>query len=200
MITTLEQAAAFLKRWSGEMPGEPTWSQLTPPGIGEIECTQIKNALPGIPESYLRVARSYVLAGVSLPFAFELSPIGSKGESLPEMLCAGNGPGMGVYNRLVKLGLIHVAGWEADYICCYPDTNPDKAGMVCCISDYSVSDPWLLAPDFESFILLVCNLGEVCKAGQPSQESVRSFREIVRLLVGEFYWCGWEMVCNVELS
>lgn len=193
MITTLEQASIFLVRYSEDLPGTPSEWQLISPGIDEQECMQICEQIPGIPESYLSVARRYNLAGLKLPCMFKASPIASTGKNLLEMLLDGNGASMGIYHRLVKLDLIHIAGWEADYICCYPNHNASRAGGICLISDYFGVDPVLLAPSFEVFILLVCNLQVALDS---EAESTAGFRPIVTELAGEIYWTGWKLISD----
>jgi hypothetical protein len=198
MITTLQQAERFLLEYSESLPGIAAMRQVQKGGISKEECERITGYIPGIPESYLDVAKAYRLVDLELPLTFKATPVAAYGDSLFEVLRDGNSEVMGLYPRLQELDLIHVAAWEADYICCYPNRAAERSGAIVLLGEYYDPSPVPLAPSFEIFLLLVCNLQQCVDMGESA--GIESFNKAVSDLAGVFYVKGWKMIVEVVFS
>jgi hypothetical protein len=198
MIVTLQHAEQFLREYSKRLPGDVSMCQLKKRGIGEEEYARIKAHIPGIPESYLDVAKAYRLLDLELPLSFSASPAGAYGDSLFEVLRDGNSAIMGLYPRLQELDLTHVAGWEADYVCCYSDRVSERSGAIVLLGEYYDPTPVPLAPSFEAFLLLVCNLQQCVDMGEAA--GIETFNNAVSELAGVTYVKGWKMIVEVVFS
>ena len=135
---------------------------LSSPGCDQDSIAKIKNALPNMAESYLSCAQAFNLNGICLGF-FQLSPPGSKKLNFVERLVQINTPEKNPFWIFMsENGLYEVATWEAEPICVATNKSSHKEGSVLKISIAQPSPKEdLLAPNFETFLLIAGNLDAI---------------------------------------
>lgn len=162
MIGTLDELKRYSRRMAAASPSLKDEVLLEEPGCSEADAERLLAALPGLPESYLRVIRSVDLTGKSIGY-FRLSPGGTGKASIHERLVHEN---HGVTNpharRLLADGTYQVAWWESELIAVAHRDGPYQVGNVVIYShEVRNTEGRLLADDFLQFLLLAATLDEV---------------------------------------
>jgi hypothetical protein len=128
MIRTIQDLVALTER---EVAMDPVLADeilLRSPGCSPTEITELRAALPGLPESYLSVAERVSLPNVSIGY-LNLAPGRRQDGSLLKRLTHANSSAWPLWGFVAKNGLYHVADYEGDMICVVREGRPN-AGEV----------------------------------------------------------------------
>lgn len=162
MIASLDELVAYTQTLGEALPELREAIVLRRPGCSQAAASLLAQRLPGIPHSYLTVARVINIDGVSIGY-FQLSPSAYGGRDIAEKVIACNESAMNpLMKRHQKFGVYQVASWEADPICVAHAHGLFEMGQVV---KYNIgnptSEPIVLAEDFEQLLLLAGNLDSI---------------------------------------
>jgi hypothetical protein len=154
------------------------------PGCPPDVISALRGTFPGLPESYLSVAESLAIDGISIGY-FNLTPSLSRDKSLPEQLRAFNDPTIRpMAEPFVQHGVYGVASLESDPVCVAHADGTFKVGQVVKYSDVMPgAPPVVLADSFEQLLLIAGNLQEIRGKREEPAQALREFREYLTPLV-----------------
>lgn len=181
---------------------------LTSPGCAPAEIAEIKKALSGMPDSYLRVAERVNLNGITIGY-LRLSPGSYYPGGMAENLISNQKDRLTPYARRYHLYLV---GGKSSYeVYVATSSSCFAEGEVIAI-DYQIDEedplgaeekltPWILplAKDFEQFLIATGNLHQVtCQVREDffnEKQKEEEFIEILRQLgIEEKYLPAWRLM------
>jgi hypothetical protein len=205
VITSIDELAAFTRTLADKLPELRDSIVLQQPGYPQDALDFLSSELPGIPQSYLSVVKSFRLDGIAIGY-FQLSPQSFDGNNLIEKLIACNKSGANPFaERHQQHGVYQVASWEADPICVVYKDGPYKKGQ---IVKYSVENPTarpiVLADTFEQFLVLAGNLDAIRDSYSESDDSsvgLSEFRMCLAQLASQNKEIipAWEAIASIVL-
>ena len=116
MLDNLIALKNYTRRMGEKLPALKNEIVLKSPGISQSDCARLKDALPNLPDSYLRCIQLLDAKGVFMGY-FRLWPMAAQAADMVESLVQINRPGQNpFFNTLRELNLYEVAAWEAEPI------------------------------------------------------------------------------------
>lgn len=157
MISNLDDLIAFTNQLGQELPALRDSIVIEQPGCTQDEIDKVAESLPGIPESYLAIAKQVRLLGIAIGY-FQLTPNSYQGLSLCEKLLDCN-LNSGMRNRFERDCVYQIGSWEADPIAIAYQSGQYERGQVL---KYNAGNPeedaTVLADSYDHFLLLAGNL------------------------------------------
>jgi hypothetical protein len=204
MIKNIDELKAYLLELSHKFggPREAPDLVLTSPGCSKGEIEELKKALPGIPDSYIKWVEAINLNGVSVGY-FGVSPSSYNPEGMVANLLEGNEEGVLFWEYMRQYHLYSVATTDGYGIFVATSSSPYKEGEIIAIAvdiygDKEKPDKWIyrLSKDFEQFLIVGGNLNqlhrEIIKDDSKYMDKKEEFLECLKNLnVSEDYQGTW---------
>ena len=202
MIRNLDDLIGYTRKLGDKLPALRDSIVLERPGCTLEVANEIGEALPGIPESYLDVAKAIRLVGIAIGY-FQLAPNSYNGTDLLEKLVDCNST-TAMRSRFDDDGVFQVASWEADPIAVVHRSGRHAVGEVL---KYNAGNPEqdaaALANSFEQFLLLAGNLDAVrdkyADVDDPS-EGIPEFEACLGEIASGRDVSAWKIIAEVVLS
>lgn len=153
MIKTLDDVESYSRELAHSSPEIAGEVELRRPGLSEVDAVALRRQLPGLPDDYLAIAKTWQLDGISIGI-FNLWPGRGARLGLATKLIAANGPENPDFDALRCYQMLWVAMFEGDPVC-LKARDAAKAGQVFWFPSH-------LAPSEPHF--LACNFGDLLKA------------------------------------
>lgn len=177
---------------------------MTSPGCSPEELEKLKEALPGIPESYIKAVKAYNFNGIAIGY-FEVSPWSFKPEGMVANLIEGYKADD--HKEYAKKYNLYLIATRPDYgIYVATAESPFQEGEIILMDleifgEQDNLERWIfrLAKDFEQFLIVAGNLNqihrEIKKDDSNRDEKKKEFFNRLRILgVSEEYYPAWESV------
>jgi hypothetical protein len=206
MLKTLEDLIQHSARMADRLPAIESEVRLSVPGVSASEAARILSALPGLPDSYMRVAESITLCGKSIG-CFQLAPCSHPGNSLFHVLRGANSSASNPHaERFRGHGVYQVASWEADPIAVVCSAGKANRGHIVLYDHEEMKRPArLLAEDFQQFLLLAGNLDDIRDryADSDPERAIKEFKKVIAMLVTknpDAIADAWDPIADVVLG
>jgi hypothetical protein len=141
---------------------------LRTPGCSELEMAQLREALPGLPESYIAVATQVALPNISIGY-LRLVPGGLYAGSLFDRLIDANSGAWPLWEFVYQHDLYHVADTDGSLYCVARESSPHPGEVVRIDYEWGgVDEPQLhrVSWSFEQLMLGYGRIGEQAQAGR----------------------------------
>lgn len=203
MIFSLEELSANTQK-EFELLGSKSHFKdilLEKPGVTETEYFNIQNKFSDIPISYMNVLKQYNLNGVNIG-GFNVSPFSYNPDGILASLKEANDETFFPKEFMEKHKMYQVGSCNTDLICITAGTEQFSNGEVLLVEEgYDIYNPkdsqiHLLAKDFEQFLIIAGNFGQVRSELSKDESNYAEKKEefldrLKRLKVDKKYYSAW---------
>ncbi|MBP9829543.1 MAG: hypothetical protein KBD04_05880 [Proteobacteria bacterium] len=203
MISSLEELSTNTQK-EFELLGSKSHFKdilLEKPGITESEYFSIQNKFLDIPISYISVLKQYNLNGVNVG-GFNVSPFSYNPDGILANLKEANDDTFFPKEFMEKHKMYQVGSCNTDLICITAGTKQFSNGEVLLVEEgYDIYNPkdsqiHLLAKDFEQFLIIAGNFGQVRSELSKDESNYAEKKEefldrLKRLKVDKKYCSAW---------
>lgn len=165
MIHTLEE----LQKWILEGVEEIIYNNcflMTSPGCDPVRLKHLKDLLPLIPQSYIDVIKKYSICGIRI-YLFSISPCSFNSIDIVEGIIKASEDPFFPQEFMDKHHMLEIGSYSTDLICLTQDTPHSKGGEILFVDEgHDIFNPqdsqiYLLAKNFEQFLILTANYAQV---------------------------------------
>jgi len=207
MIHNLDELMAYADQKAEALPELAAETRIVRPGYPPHTIAALREACPGLPDSYLDVVKCLALDGISIGY-FQLTLSASRSTNKADALRSFNNPTVTpMAAQYGHHGVYQIAAWDSDPICVAHSEGPFRIGQILKYSTAAPRDePAVLADSFAQFLLIAANLDEIRGRYADIEEPARAledFREYLAPITkgrqDEMEW-AWMRLAGVVLG
>jgi hypothetical protein len=165
MIKTLEDVRIYSEDRSARSPLIADEIRIPSPGLSSDELARVREALPGLPNSFLEVVAQLDLEAAQIEFFLSPCSYGKRRGEMVRCLLERNSDENYFFDLLTDNQLYEVGSWEGDPIC-VATRNATRPGEVTRI-DHETQTMNRIANDFEQLVIGLGRLNEQDRESGP---------------------------------